>query len=191
MTTFPSVYICADWFMVLCMTAVRGPRDGSFQVLTGQPTIDCEVTDILAYSERQMTTSSSLSGRFLAPRPPSKGSFPLDHLGECKPLAKLYNACLQNNDGAASQCRALAREYLQCRMKNGLMAKEDLSKLGISPDTDASFTASSKDHAQKFNVDRSKEKEGFVAGIRTARRRASNTNGSVGMDTDEPASGPG
>ena len=32
------------------------------------------------------------------------------------------------------RCRKYQVDYLQCRMNNGLMEKEDLSKLGLGPE---------------------------------------------------------
>ncbi|KAF3175987.1 Cytochrome c oxidase assembly protein cox19, variant 2 [Orbilia oligospora] len=48
---------------------------------------------------------------------PERGSFPLDHDGECQPVMKDYLACLKkvrgNND---PECRMIAKAYLKCRM---------------------------------------------------------------------------
>lgn len=132
-----------------------------------------------------MTTSTSLSGRSLAPRPPLKGSFPLDHLGECKPLAQLYAACLQEHSGTASKCRKLAREYLECRMSNGLMAEEELSRLGISPESDISLLKNTEDINRDNDKHRVEEKKGFVAGMRTAKRRKYGGNSTSESTTDD------
>lgn len=119
-----------------------------------------------------MTTSTSLNGRSLQPKAPLKGSFPLDHLGECKPLAKLYSTCLLDNSGAAGECRAIARRYLECRMEAGLMAREEMAKLGF--DADAPSTGGDEER-------RPEERQGFVAGLRTAkRRRGSGESGQKG-----------
>ncbi|CBZ50383.1 hypothetical protein NCLIV_008520 [Neospora caninum Liverpool] len=93
------------------------------------------------------------------PRPPAKGSFPIDHLGECTDVKKKYLACLSRRqrlpasrdgeDDSPSEwvseavtrkwdhlpCRQLAQEYLQCRMQHNLMAPEDLSSLGFKART--------------------------------------------------------
>ena len=42
-----------------------------------------------------------------------------------------YMQCLVDHDRDNRQCRAEAKEYLSCRMKNDLMAKEDWSYLGF------------------------------------------------------------
>ena len=77
------------------------------------------------------------------PTPPLKGSFPLDHFGECKHLMLEYTECMkvrasaaplsscrpllrhthrprrlpcQKSSGNSSQCRELSKKYLDCRM---------------------------------------------------------------------------
>jgi len=68
------------------------------------------------------------------PSPPDRGSFPLDHyglwffvwvwlscsntrLGECKATMTMYMECLKENSNNSTPCRALSRDYLDCRMK--------------------------------------------------------------------------
>ncbi|XP_071445290.1 cytochrome c oxidase assembly protein COX19 [Hetaerina americana] len=64
--------------------------------------------------------------------PPDKGSFPLDHSGICKiPMLK-YMVCIRSAGSDYSACKLEAREYLDCRMKNNLMATEEWKKLGFS-----------------------------------------------------------
>ena len=63
--------------------------------------------------------------------PPDKGSFPLDHFGECTHLKDLYQKCMKENRNQSTRCRIQSRDYLQCRMDKNLMAKEDLKKLGF------------------------------------------------------------
>lgn len=62
---------------------------------------------------------------------PDKGSFPLDHDGECKREMLLYMACLRKGQNENGQCRVEAKTYLDCRMKNGLMQREEWNKLGL------------------------------------------------------------
>ncbi|EWC48403.1 cytochrome c oxidase assembly protein COX19 [Drechslerella stenobrocha 248] len=66
------------------------------------------------------------------PTPPERGSFPLDHDGECQPVMKDYLACLKkvrgNND---PECRTLAKAYLKCRMDHNLMARDSFKNLGF------------------------------------------------------------
>merc|ERR1712168_1482285 len=80
------------------------------------------VTDI-----KTMTTPA----RIFKPQPPIKGSFPLDHDGECKAFMTKYMNCLADNKSSTSVCKPLSKEYLDCRMKLGLMEKEDFKKLGF------------------------------------------------------------
>lgn len=62
--------------------------------------------------------------------PPDKGSFPLDHEGACKKSMVEFLKCLQANKFNNEQCRNHSKEYLKCRMDEGLMAKEEWAKLG-------------------------------------------------------------
>ncbi|KAJ6219770.1 hypothetical protein RDWZM_005582 [Blomia tropicalis] len=71
------------------------------------------------------------SSKIFTPRPPAKGSFPLDHDGECKELMSKYMKCLNKTNSDASSCQPFAKDYLKCRMDNDLMAKEDFKYLGF------------------------------------------------------------
>uniref|UniRef100_M4BWK7 CHCH domain-containing protein n=1 Tax=Hyaloperonospora arabidopsidis (strain Emoy2) TaxID=559515 RepID=M4BWK7_HYAAE len=64
-------------------------------------------------------------------RPPQKGSFPLDHYGECKPVMKRFLACMREHGNSHIDCKNLSAEYLQCRMDKGLMQPEELERLGF------------------------------------------------------------
>mmetsp|Transcript_12663 Transcript_12663/g.14989 ORF Transcript_12663/g.14989 Transcript_12663/m.14989 type:complete len:103 (-) Transcript_12663:193-501(-) len=99
----------------------------------------------------------SSPARSLNPTPPLKGSFPLDHFGECKRFRVAYLKCLKAKDGAHIECLDKSKSYLQCRMDAGLMEKEEMSKLGFSkrPRKNVSSTAYQK----------SKESKGFIAGL--------------------------
>eukprot|EP00755_Sulcionema_specki_P015668 Sspe_Gene.60045::Locus_33034_Transcript_3_3_Confidence_0.375_Length_6303::g.60045::m.60045/K18183/COX19; cytochrome c oxidase assembly protein subunit 19 len=59
---------------------------------------------------------------------PEKGSFPLDHLNECRPTIEEYYRCMEKHQNLAPKCREEAREYLQCRMQRGLMLPESTEK---------------------------------------------------------------
>ncbi|EJD04401.1 uncharacterized protein FOMMEDRAFT_34575, partial [Fomitiporia mediterranea MF3/22] len=63
--------------------------------------------------------------------PPDRGSFPLDHYGECKEHMKAYLACLQKNGATSTPCRAMNKNYLECRMSKGLMERDDWHNLGL------------------------------------------------------------
>lgn len=65
------------------------------------------------------------------PTAPQKGSFPLDHEGQCKLFMIKYMRCLRENKNDNSKCRDEAQSYLACRMDNELMAREDFAKLGF------------------------------------------------------------
>lgn len=79
----------------------------------------------------QMAANVFGSKRFNA-LPPDKGSFPLDHEGECKKFYLEYMICLNENKNVNSACRELSKAYLGCRMDKGLMKKEGWDTLGYS-----------------------------------------------------------
>ena len=66
---------------------------------------------------------------------PIKGSFPLDHDGECKEFMLNYMKCLKANNQSNFVCQKQSREYLHCRMERGLMEKEDFKRLGLQDKT--------------------------------------------------------
>ncbi|KAF7719313.1 Uncharacterized protein PECH_000395 [Penicillium ucsense] len=94
------------------------------------------------------------------PTPPERGSFPLDHEGECKHIISGYLKCIKLNRGTNDEaCRKLAKQYLACRMDKNLMAPDNFQNLGLifkddpvegteSPRT----TAQPQDNAKKGQV---------------------------------------
>ncbi|XP_067939188.1 uncharacterized protein [Watersipora subatra] len=78
--------------------------------------------------------------RRLQPKPPDKGSFPLDHQGVCKEAMMKYMNCLNDKDMENGQCRDLSKDYLQCRMDHNLMTKEDWRYLGYGKEKKAGET---------------------------------------------------
>ncbi|XP_048407934.1 cytochrome c oxidase assembly protein COX19 [Stegostoma tigrinum] len=78
-----------------------------------------------------MSTAMNFSSKSFNPRPPDKGSFPLDHLGECKEFKEKFMNCLRASKFDNSLCRQQSKEYLECRMERQLMTKEPLEKLGF------------------------------------------------------------
>ncbi|KAF9930064.1 Cytochrome c oxidase assembly protein cox19 [Linnemannia zychae] len=72
---------------------------------------------------------------FSAP-PPDRGSFPLDHDGECTVFMKEYLNCLKENQNNNGKCRHLSKQYLTCRMEKGLMGVDDFKNLGFRDDND-------------------------------------------------------
>lgn len=77
-------------------------------------------------------SSMTFSQKKFLPSAPEKGSFPLDHEGQCKKSFVKYMICLRENGEVNSFCRDEAKDYLSCRMSNNLMAKEEWSKLGFN-----------------------------------------------------------
>ncbi|XP_015597406.1 cytochrome c oxidase assembly protein COX19 [Cephus cinctus] len=80
-------------------------------------------------------SSYTFGQKLFKPVPPEKGSFPLDHEGQCKRVMIKYMHCMQENKNDSAMCRDAAKDYLACRMDHNLMAREDWSKLGFSNDT--------------------------------------------------------
>ncbi|OCH88603.1 hypothetical protein OBBRIDRAFT_820109 [Obba rivulosa] len=72
----------------------------------------------------------SISSGF-KPTPPDRGSFPLDHFGECTDYMKVYLDCLKKNTNNSSPCRHLNKDYLECRMNRGLMDRDEWKNLGL------------------------------------------------------------
>ncbi|KAF9172907.1 Cytochrome c oxidase assembly protein cox19 [Mortierella sp. AD011] len=68
--------------------------------------------------------------------PPDRGSFPLDHDGECSLFMKDYLACLKANQSNNGKCRDLSKRYLNCRMDKGLMSRDDFKNLGFQDEDD-------------------------------------------------------
>nr|XP_031858211.1 cytochrome c oxidase assembly protein COX19 [Kwoniella shandongensis]KAA5525283.1 cytochrome c oxidase assembly protein COX19 [Kwoniella shandongensis] len=48
--------------------------------------------------------------------PPQRGSFPLDHDGECKAFMLAYLKCLKIHGSNNGECRLESKRYLECRM---------------------------------------------------------------------------
>ncbi|KAF8601476.1 hypothetical protein BDV93DRAFT_495551 [Ceratobasidium sp. AG-I] len=63
--------------------------------------------------------------------PPERGSFPLDHEGECKAFMTTYLQCLAKNKNDGTPCRLLNKQYLECRMNKGLMERDEWKNLGF------------------------------------------------------------
>ncbi|WVW78304.1 hypothetical protein I302_100258 [Kwoniella bestiolae CBS 10118] len=63
--------------------------------------------------------------------PPQRGSFPLDHDGDCKDAMISYLKCLKSHGNNNGQCRLQSKKYLECRMDNGLMTRDDFTNLGL------------------------------------------------------------
>ena len=62
----------------------------------------------------QMSSQVFGSKKFNA-TPPDKGSFPLDHDGECKKFYLEYMICLNSNRHQNTECRTESKNYLGCR----------------------------------------------------------------------------
>ncbi|KAI5477964.1 cytochrome c oxidase assembly protein COX19 [Pseudohyphozyma bogoriensis] len=60
-----------------------------------------------------------------------RGSFPLDHEGECKEYMQQYLACIKTTKSTSTDCRHLSKAYLNCRMDRGLMERVSWEDLGF------------------------------------------------------------
>lgn len=107
-----------------------------------------------------MASNASVPARGLPPKAPDKGSFPLDHFGECSNAKKAYMGCLKDHgmQTQSEECRKLSAAYLQCRMDTELMAKEELQKLGFSEGQQAARGDTPSESIEQA-------KRGFVAGM--------------------------
>lgn len=76
-------------------------------------------------------SSVTFSQKTTNPQPPDKGSFPLDHENVCKIPMIAFFKCLGENNFMNEKCREFSKEYLKCRMDNGLMAQENWDTLGF------------------------------------------------------------
>jgi cytochrome c oxidase assembly protein subunit 19 len=92
-------------------------------------------------------------------RPPDKGSFPLDHLAECKAAMEEYMRCMKESGMETIRCREQSAAYLSCRMEHNLMAKEDLVKLGFRKVDGLVEQGRGEESAQ------SEAERGFIAGL--------------------------
>ncbi|KAF2018864.1 cytochrome c oxidase assembly protein COX19 [Aaosphaeria arxii CBS 175.79] len=71
------------------------------------------------------------------PIPPERGSFPLDHDGECKHIMLSYLQCIRSHRGSNDpECRNLSKSYLSCRMDRNLMAHDSFKNLGFGDGAD-------------------------------------------------------
>jgi cytochrome c oxidase assembly protein subunit 19 len=67
----------------------------------------------------------------LKPRPPEKGSFPLDRDNLCGTFMRTYLRCMKEHDYHGLDCRQFSKDYIKCRMEKGLMEQENLKQLGF------------------------------------------------------------
>ncbi|KAH7085779.1 hypothetical protein BKA63DRAFT_27113 [Paraphoma chrysanthemicola] len=71
-------------------------------------------------SRRSHCSISTVKGNKLIVRlfcRPERGSFPLDHDGECKDIMLSYLRCIKSHRGSNDpECRNLSKSYLSCRM---------------------------------------------------------------------------
>ncbi|KAH0838496.1 hypothetical protein J3R83DRAFT_6812 [Lanmaoa asiatica] len=81
--------------------------------------------------------------------PPDRGSFPLDHDGECRDKMMQYMACLKKNSSASTPCRSFSKQYLECRMSKGLMERDNFKNLGLGDIDNTDISNLSKDRNRR------------------------------------------
>ena len=69
--------------------------------------------------------------------PPDKGSFPIDHDNLCKVQMIEFLKCLKDHKFDNDKCRPISQDYLECRMKHGLMARDEWANLGYKKAPDS------------------------------------------------------
>lgn len=80
---------------------------------------------------------AGLGQKVQRPSPPERGSFPLDHDGECRDIMLSYLRCIKSHRGTNdTECRNLSKSYLSCRMDRNLMAPDTFKNLGFGDDSD-------------------------------------------------------
>ena len=110
--------------------------------------------------------------RALPPSPPARGSFPLDHGGECKEPMRAFLECMRAHAQEHASCRDRSRDYLQCRMSRDLMAQEDLETMGfaesarvVPPRDGAPSTAAAREEDVIAGLGAAKKRGGFFLGL--------------------------
>jgi len=101
------------------------------------------------------------------PRPPDKGSFPLDHFKECSDAKAQYMTCLKAHGMRTDveECRRLSAAYLQCRMDTQLMAPQQIDRLGFEAAASQQRAAAGPDDGEK------RARDGFIAGLPPEKQR--------------------
>merc|ERR1712004_840326 len=94
--------------------------------------------EFVVFYHKSFIMANMFGTRKFIPKPPEKGSFPLDHEGECKKFMLNYMKCLRNNENNNTACRDDSKEYFECRMQRNLMKREDFNKLGYHEDIKSS-----------------------------------------------------
>ena len=107
-----------------------------------------------------MASFASVPAKGIPPRPPDKGSFPLDHFKECSDAKAQYMQCLKAHGmrTEVEECRRLSAAYLQCRMDTQLMAPQPINRLGFE-EAARQRAAAGPDDGEK------RARDGFIAGL--------------------------
>ncbi|KAJ9473928.1 Cytochrome c oxidase assembly protein COX19 [Pseudozyma hubeiensis] len=121
--------------------------------------------------------------------PPERGSFPLDHEGECKTVMQEYMNCIKYNGNDNGKCRHLSRAYLQCRMDKGLMDQDNMDNLGfkdvIDPPTSGTSNAAADRRASQGRSAHSGTTPSYAGDTHGAEGHVSSSKAGSGSPADE------
>lgn len=106
-----------------------------------------------------------MRSRVGAPKAPEKGSFPLDHFSECTSIFKEYVKCLKDHQNDNRSCKLLSKSYIECRIENGLMAPDEMDRLGFGVDAMNSAVESKKIEEDLKLLNEKRHAEGYVGMI--------------------------
>ncbi|GAB2269392.1 hypothetical protein Dimus_004311 [Dionaea muscipula] len=100
-----------------------------------------------------MSAGGAFGGtRGARPIPPEKGVFPLDHMHECDLEKRDYLGCLKSSGHKSEKCRHFSKKYLECRMAKNLMAKQEMSELGFSKDSEVESCGEKEEYTEMIKV---------------------------------------
>lgn len=94
----------------------------------------CNQSHAFYYASPHKFTMNISRKKVSNPKPPEKGSFPLDHFDECSEPMRRYISCLQGSDSVSRFCREFSEEYLSCRMAKYVLQRRGVAKAVYSHD---------------------------------------------------------
>ena len=125
-----------------------------------RPPAACRPAVVLSRNAAVAMAPGGAPQKSAPPRPPDKGSFPLDHFKECSDAKAQYMQCLKAHGmrTEVEECRRLSAAYLQCRMDTQLMAPQPINRLGFE-EAARQRAAAGPDDGEK------RARDGFIAGL--------------------------
>ncbi|SPO28675.1 related to COX19 - Cytochrome c oxidase assembly protein [Ustilago trichophora] len=126
--------------------------------------------------------------------PPERGSFPLDHEGECKSVMQEYMNCIKYNKNDNGKCRHLSKAYLQCRMDKGLMEHDEMDNLGfkdVIPPSSGTTNAAADRIASQNRTAHTGSTPSYAGDTHGAEGNIASAKAGSGSPADEHNRGPG